>query len=95
MAHTRPEDILDLKSELAAIRTLDRIVEKKPGIFYWKAIPFLHFHFKNEARWADVKTPKGWEQVPIDFQSTALTRKKFMQSVTKAHAVLAQGKIKK
>ncbi len=55
MGHTKLELIGDLAFELAALRLLPGIKEKKPGIFYFKALPFLHFHDKDGVRWADIK----------------------------------------
>ena len=41
MAHTKPEQLRDLAVVLAALRRLPGLVEKKPGIFYFKSISFL------------------------------------------------------
>ncbi len=92
MGHTRFEDLKDLKAELDQLRAWDGIVERKPGIFYFKAIPFLHFHDKDGERWADVKTAAGWKHVPVSPPSTRESRRTFLSAVRAAHAALAVSK---
>lgn len=58
MAHCPYRHLGDLKSCLAAIRELPEIVELKPGIFYLRRTPFLHFHLKDGVRSADVRAAK-------------------------------------
>jgi hypothetical protein len=94
MAHTKPEMITDLARELEAIRGLDRITEKSPGIFYYKSTGFLHFHDKDGRRWADVKTPTGYEEIDIGFSANAAARRRFLKAVKDAHARLASTKTK-
>jgi len=90
MGHTKPEMLADIAAELAAVRGLEGIKERSPGVFYYKSIAFLHFHDKNGKRWADVKSPRGYREVAIDFQADARARRKFVQSVTDAHALLSK-----
>ena len=94
MAHTKPEMIEDLILELNAIRNLDGIKEKSVGIYYYKSIPFLHFHDKNGDLWADVKTPGGYKRVDITFRAKNSDKKRFLKSVYSAHATLAKGRVK-
>ena len=47
MSHIKPELVEDLCNELDTIKTLKGIKEKSFGIFYYKSIPFLHFHNKD------------------------------------------------
>ena len=94
MGHTKPEMITDLARELSAIRDLDRITEKSPGTFYYKSTGFLHFHDKAGRRWADVKTPTGYEQIDIGFSADAAARRRFLKAVKNAHALLASTKAK-
>lgn len=95
MGRTKPETIADLKVELDSIRKFEGIVEKSLAIFYYKSIPFLHFHAKDEARWADVKTTRGYKRVSIPPKARASEKKAFLSSVKKAYDELAAGKAKK
>ncbi len=89
MGHTRPESIADIARELDSIRGFDAIREKSAGVFYYKSIPFLHFHDKDGVRWADVKTPNGYRKVGIEFRATAAARRRFVKAIKDAHAILA------
>jgi hypothetical protein len=95
MGHTKPESIADLREELNAIRALEGIKEKSPGIFYLKAIPFLHFHDKDGKRWADVKTSKGWLQVDVDFEAKPKARASLVKAAKDAHQELTKKKAKR
>jgi hypothetical protein len=45
---------------LEGLRALPGLVEVKPGVFYVKRKPFLHFHTSAAARAADVKEGADW-----------------------------------
>ena len=81
MGHTTKENLIDLKDELAQIAELLYIKEKSPGIFYWKSLPFLHFHDKDGVRWADVKTNEGWKKLEIDFKANKKSKSDFIKAV--------------
>lgn len=85
MAHTKFEDLSDLHKELEKIRTLPGLKEKVPGIFYFKSIPFLHFHDKDGIRWADVKINGDWVRLEIDFSASAKEKASFLKRVKEAH----------
>jgi hypothetical protein len=89
MGHTKPETIADIKRELEAIRRLDGIRERSPGVFYYKSTAFLHFHDRDGSRWADVKTPAGYKEVVIAFSANAMAKRRFLKAVKDAHASLA------
>ncbi|MCO4783122.1 MAG: hypothetical protein KC646_12430 [Candidatus Cloacimonetes bacterium] len=66
MAHCPYDKLGDLESALQEIRKLEKVVEKKPGVFYLKSKAFLHFHIKTDKstaknpnpttrRWADAR----------------------------------------
>lgn len=95
MGHTKPELIADLKKELDSIRELEGIKEKSFGVFYFKSIPFLHFHNKEGQRWADVKTPRGYKRVDNAPDANGTTRKNFLKAVKTAYEVLAAEKARK
>jgi len=44
MRHAGPNSLAGFADVLAAIRRRPELTERKPGIFYRKAIAFLHFH---------------------------------------------------
>jgi len=94
MGHTRPEMLSDIAHELDAIRALEGMKEKSPGVFYYKSVAFLHFHDKAGSRWADVKTPRGYQEIEIQFTPGAAARRRFLQAVRNAHAALAAARSK-
>lgn len=85
MGHTSVENLKDLQDDLEKVRNLPGIKEMNPGIFYYKTIPFLHFHDKEGKRWADIKTSKGWKEIAIDFKPTKSTKLTFIKEVQRAH----------
>ena len=85
MGHTKPENLEDLAKELSEIRGLKGPTEKSPGIFYYRAAGFLHFHDKGRRRWADVKVHGDWTELKIDFESIPSQRRSFLSRVKKAH----------
>jgi hypothetical protein len=93
MGHTKPEMLADIAKELDVIRRLEGIKERSPGVFYYKSIAFLHFHDKDGERWADVKSLRGYRKVDIEFRADRGARRKFVESVKGAHALLAEGPI--
>jgi hypothetical protein len=82
MAHCPYDQLKDVEPAFAAIRAWEGIREPKPGIFYLKRDPFLHFHTKDDARWADVKCGKTWG-APIDLpkDASSASLKKFLKDV--------------
>ncbi len=86
MAHIKPEQISDLKETLEKIRGLENLKEKSLGTFYYKSTPFLHFHTKEDRRWAHVKTTDGaWKEIVIPFKATVTKRKQFLNSIIRMH----------
>lgn len=55
MKHAGPATVERLAPMLEQIRAFGRIVEKKPGIFYWRSRAFLHFHEHGDEVYADVR----------------------------------------
>ncbi|MCB0394078.1 MAG: hypothetical protein KDD25_05945 [Bdellovibrionales bacterium] len=85
MGHTKFEDLLDIKSELSKIRELPGIREKSPGVFYFKSIPFLHFHDKDGKRWADIKEGKSWTRFEIPFDPKKSQKLEFLKIIRQLH----------
>ena len=77
------EKLKSFEPALEKIRELENIVEPKPGIFYIKRNPFLHFHEKEEKIWADIKDGKNWGE-PIIIPEK-VTRKFITSFVKEVH----------
>ena len=61
MAHCPPEMLADLVAVLAEVRGRAGVREDKPGAFYVRRQPFLHFHLtKDGTRRGDIKGSRGW-----------------------------------
>jgi hypothetical protein len=85
MGHTKFKDLADLSVELKIVGKLTGIKEKSPGIFYYKSIPFLHFHDKDGDRWADVKVEGDWVKIMVPFLISKKEKTFFLKKVLTAH----------
>jgi hypothetical protein len=65
VAHCPYEKIADLEPVFEEMRGWPGIKEKSPGVFYVKSTPFLHFHVKDDDRWADVRAGKTWGELTV------------------------------
>ena len=81
MAHTSPHKLADLKQYLSRIGKWAGIKKKGVGIYYFKTIPFLHFHDKDGERWAHIKDGKAWTTVSISFDAKKQEKDKFFDKV--------------
>lgn len=86
----KAEDLKDLSQELKAIHELENLKEKSPGIFYYKSLPFLHFHDKDGVRWADIKSEGQWLKLEINFAASAGKRAVFLKKVRAGHTAFAR-----
>jgi hypothetical protein len=86
LAHCPFEKLRDVAPVLKEVRGWEGIREPKPGIFYYKAKPFLHFHEKDGERWADVRDGADWGR-PLDlaFGAGAALQKRFLAAVKKRY----------
>jgi hypothetical protein len=88
MAHCPPElldDLIDLFDEL---RAWAGIVEKKPGVFYARGQPFLHFHLvAGGQRRADVKGRTGWVQLELPRPVSTQKRGALLRELRKQYRV--------
>jgi len=86
MAHCPYEQLADIQAMLAEIRKWPEIREVKPGIFYLKRKPFLHFHLKDGERWADARCGKDWGPcIRISINASAEERRRFLSAVTRCY----------
>jgi hypothetical protein len=60
MGRCKYELLAPLEPALNQVRQLEGLIEKKPGIFYFKSQGFMHFHEKDGDIWADVRDGKNW-----------------------------------
>lgn len=93
MAHCPFEKLLDVTSVLESIRSLTAIKENKPGIFYIGSQSFLHFHVKEDRRWADAREGSSWgKTIEIPFHPTLLQKKEFLNEIIRRHSAVLKVK---
>jgi hypothetical protein len=86
MAHCPPEQLDDLAEILAEVRTWVGVVEKKPGVFYIRREPFLHFHLvEGGRRRADIKGRDGWFPLFLPRPIPPATRRTFRRELRRRH----------
>ena len=70
MARASGETLQQLQSLLNELRKIPDLTETKPGIFYVKRLPMLHFHETESGIAADLKCvlprPGGFDRFDID-----------------------------
>jgi hypothetical protein len=77
------EDIADL---LADVRDWPEVLEKSPGVFYARRLPFLHFHLTREgARRADVRGRAGWTSLELPRPLTRARRRALLSLLAARH----------
>jgi hypothetical protein len=96
VAHCPFEKLADIRGVLDEIRGWPGIREPKPGIFYFKRTPFLHFHIgKEQRRWADVRNGKDWgPEVEISIDASHVVQSRFLREVKRRYAAMEQSKPK-
>lgn len=66
MKHASSASLDNLDSLLTEIRKYPSLVERKPGIFYFKSGAFLHFHEDVSGLYADIKLDlKTFSRFPV------------------------------
>jgi hypothetical protein len=55
MRHPRDGELDPLEPVIEQLRTIDGLVERKPGVFYRRSKAFLHFHVDGDDFYADVR----------------------------------------
>jgi hypothetical protein len=77
-----PELLDDLTGVFAELRAWPGVVEKKPGVFYVRREPFLHFHLaEGGRRHADVKGSKGWAPFDLPHPISSARRRVFVREL--------------
>jgi hypothetical protein len=87
MARCPVELLDDLADVLSAVRGWEGVVEKSPGVFYARRLPFLHFHLvEGGRRRADVKSPTGWRSFDLPRPLPATHRRQLVRALKAHHA---------
>ena len=82
-----PRLLDDLAGVLAEVRGWPGVLENKPGIFYARRQPFLHFHLDHEhRRRADIKGRAGWLPFDLPRPVSATRRVAFLRELRKRYA---------
>lgn len=84
MAHCPPALLDDLGDVFTEVRAWARVTEKRPGIFYVRGQPFLHFHLlKDGRRRGDIKSRQGWVEVDLPRPLSATRRRLLLRALRK------------
>lgn len=82
MAHCPAELLDDLTDVIAEVRTWPGVIERKPGVFYLRGGPFLHFHLlEGVRRRADIKGRTGWAQLDLPRPISTTRRAAFVRAL--------------
>jgi hypothetical protein len=86
MAFCPPEMLDDLADVLDEVRAWERVVERKPGVFYVGREPFLHFHLLAGARRrGDVKGASDWVQLDLPRPLPTTVRRAFVRALRRSY----------
>ncbi|MDQ1466276.1 MAG: hypothetical protein QOH10_691 [Actinomycetota bacterium] len=86
MRHATPETLDALGDLLTALRSIDGIIEKRPGAFSRGSRAFLHFHDDPTGRYADVRFGADFERLRVT------TRREQQALVTRIRRELSNAK---
>ena len=87
MAHCPLELLDDLADVFAEVRTWAGVIERKPGVFYVRGQPFLHFHLlAGGRRCADVKVRTDWVRTDLPRPISAARRRAFLSDLRRRHS---------
>jgi hypothetical protein len=71
MKHAGGGALAEIEPLLAQLRTVDGLVERRPGIFYRRSRAFLHFHEDPSGMYADVRLAADEDFVRMRVQTGA------------------------
>lgn len=66
MKHAGESALAQIGPLLLELRTMDGLMEKRPGVFYRKSAAFLHFHEDPVGIFADVRIDGAWQRLPVN-----------------------------
>ena len=82
MGHARANDLRDLRDALAEIRALPSVTERRPGVFWLRRTPFLHFHTTGDFRRAHAKIGTAWgPEIVLPFGAGRAARAAFVKEI--------------
>jgi len=82
MGHARANDLRDLRDALAEIRALPGVSERRPGVFWLRQTPFLHFHTTGDFRRAHAKIGSVWgPEIVLPFGASRAARAAFLREI--------------
>lgn len=92
MAHCPFEQLADLRDCLDEIRSWPNVLEPRPGIFYLKRVPFLHFHLDRAGRrWADIREGDDWgPEVDVPTGASRALKASFLREARRRYAATAR-----
>lgn len=89
MAHCPYDRLTDIEDVLETIRAWAEIKEPRPGIFYLRRTPFLHFHVAGDRRWADIRAGDDWgPPVEILAPASAAAKRRFLSAAAQRHRTM-------
>jgi hypothetical protein len=83
MRHATPETLERIGKLLGQLRTVDGLVERRPGLFSWRSRAFLHFHEEGVETFADVRLDQAGDFVRFRV-TTAKEQAAFLKQVRRA-----------
>jgi hypothetical protein len=81
MKHAGSQTLSQLAPLLGRLRQIEKIKEKKPGIFYQGSKAFTHFHEDPQGIFADLWIAPSWQRFKVDSQKE---QDQFLQAVLSA-----------
>src|SRR5882724_2776543 len=86
MGHAGPNHLRDLRDALREIRALPGLSEPRPGVFWLRRTPFLHFHTTGDFRRAHAKVGRTWgPEIVLPFGASRAARTAFVREIRKRY----------
>ena len=87
MRRVRGKDLRDLAGVLDEVRAWPDIVERTPGVFWLRRVPFLHFHVKGDDRRAHAKRGATWgAEISVPFDASARAKAALLRELRARYA---------
>jgi hypothetical protein len=88
VARCPPELLDDLGDVFAEVKSWVGVMEKRPGVFYVRRQPFLHFHLLHGGqRRGDIRGLDGWVQVDLPRPTSASRRRAFLRELRRHYSI--------
>jgi hypothetical protein len=86
VAHCPAELLDDVADLIDEVRGWPDVVERKPGVFYARRLPFLHFHLiEGVRRRADIRGRTGWHSIDLPRPLPSAKRRVFLRELEKRY----------